>query len=147
MLVLDGILSQGTGYWVIHTNGSGAQLDLPTGSTQTATTLSSQCVSTTGCYNISLTAKTNSVQWNMPGFPFSNNVQVDRWRVVTNSGACINGCTLGQAKANNIIDNQLWHFNGGAYDQLQGVNPWSGFWIVVLEGGDTLEPTLVIPVD
>ncbi len=86
----------------------------------------------------------------MLGYPFSKNVELSRWRVVINSGACINGCTLDQAKVNNIIDNQLWHFNGEAYERLQGnvsVNPWNGFWIDALEGGDSLEPTLIIPVD
>ncbi len=147
---LNGILTQGLGYWVIHSNGSVAIVDLPTGSTQTVTTPSSQCVSITGCYSIPLIAKTDSVQWNMSGYPFSKNVVVNRWRVVTNSGACLNGCTLDQAKANNIIDNQAWHFNGETYVELQGnvsVNPWSGFWIGALEGSDALKPTLVIPVD
>ncbi len=147
---LDGVLTQGVGYWIIHTNEATVELDLPMSSTQTAITPSNQCVSINGCYSIPLTTQAEGAQWNMSGYPFSNTVALNRWRVVTKRGVCVGGCTLDQAKTNNIVDSKLWHFNGEAYEQLRGnvqIAPWSGFWVVVIAEGNTLEPTLEIPVD
>ena len=147
---LNDALTQGVSYWLIHLNGSEVVLDLPTGSSQTPVTYSNQCMSTKGCFSIPLVTKANQVQWNMAGHPFPNNVTLGRLRVVTNSGECFNGCTLDQAKTENIVENTLWHFNGVAYEEIQGnapLHPWNGFWIATLIGSDSLEPKLEIPVD
>jgi hypothetical protein len=147
---LNGTLTPGVGYWIIHHNGSTATLDLPAGSTQTPATPSSQCASSDGCYNLPLVSGSNQVRWNMSGHPFSKSVALNRVRVVTNGGPCASGCSLNQAKAENIVENKLWHFSGGSYQVIQGntqLNPWDGFWIAVLAGGDGLEPTLQIPVN
>ncbi|MCK5830395.1 MAG: hypothetical protein KAH20_08840 [Methylococcales bacterium] len=147
---LKGNLAQGVGYWVIHLNGSTATLDLPVGSTQTTTTASAQCASSSKCYQISLASKSGLVQWNMAGHSFPNNVALNHYRVVTNSGLCVNGCTLDQAKNAGIVENRFWHYNGASYSIIQGnvpMNPWSGFWIAVLAGGDGLAPRLEIPIN
>ena len=145
---LNGTLTPGVGYWITHSNGSTATLDLPSGSTQTAATLSNQCTSSNGCYSLPLISNSNQVLWNMSGHPFSNSIAADRIRVVTNSGPCASGCTLNQAKTENIVENTLWHFGNGSYQSIQDSNPlhpWDGFWIAVLAGSAGLEPTLEIP--
>jgi hypothetical protein len=145
---LNGVLKQGIGYWIIHHNGSVATLDLPTGSSQTALTHTTQCASTRGCYSIPLTAHKNEVQWNMLGYPFPNSVTLDQLRVVTNSGACANGCSLDQSKSEHIVENKLWSYQNPAYQVLEGNVPlisWTGFWIAVLKGGEGLDPVLEIP--
>ncbi len=147
---LNDNLTQGLGYWVIHLNGSAVSLNMPVGSTQTPITPSNTCVNIKGCFSIPLTTKSNDVQWNMTGYPFTSQVAPNRWRVVTKSGACINGCTLDQAETHNIVHDRVWRYNGTAYDKLQNnalFNPWHGFWTAVLEGANNLEPRLEIPVD
>jgi len=142
---LNGLLTQEMGYWVIQTNGVTAVLDLPVGSTQAVTVPSNLCAGTEECYRIPLTSNAERVQWNMLGYPFSKQSAVDRWKIVTNSGVCNNGCTLEQAKVNNIVESELWHYTGSEYELLQGsVSPWSGFWVAVYAGAETLEPTLEI---
>ena len=144
---LNGMLTQSSGYWVMHANGTAAILDLPVGSTQTETVPSSHCVSAVSCYSIAVTAKATSVQWNMLGYPYAENSAVNRWRIKADSGVCGSGCTLGDAKGSEIVDNTLWYFAGETYQRLQGnVSPWYGFWIAAYAGADALNPALELPV-
>jgi hypothetical protein len=148
-LGLNGKLAQGIGYWIIHSNGSAAALDLPVGSAKTPLVPSSQCESTTGCYELPLTTQNGAAHWNMSGYPFTRNVVLGRLRIATAAGSvCENGCSLSQAKSGNIIDAALWHFNGVSYDAIldnELLHPWSGFWSAALAGAHGLEPVLKIP--
>ncbi|MCK5830133.1 MAG: hypothetical protein KAH20_07490 [Methylococcales bacterium] len=147
---LSDVLKQGVGYWIIQLNGSTVTIDLPIGSTQTPVTQTNQCVSAKGCFSIPLATQPSQIKWNMSGHPFSNNITLDRFRIVTNSGLCANGCTLDQARNENIIENKLWVYNGVTYKELEGnapIHPWTGFWIATLIGSDALEPKLEIPID
>jgi hypothetical protein len=143
---VNGELSQGAGYWIIHHNGSAAELDMPAGSMQTPLALPNQCTSTSGCYRLPLTTQSGTAQWNMSGYPFADKFSMHRLRAVTRPGtACDSGCTLDQAEINNVVGGSLWHFNGFAYDELQindALHPWSGFWAAALAGGQGLAPEL-----
>ena len=142
----NGVLTQGVGYWVIHHNGTNAVLDFPEGSTKTMVTPANQCVGDKDCYRISLATKSGQVQWNMLGYPFMNDITLDRLRVVTNGGPCAEGCSLAQAK----VENRLWHYRDGAYQVIEGrglLHSWDGFWIAVLAGGNGAKLRLEVPVE
>ncbi len=147
---LNGILTQGTGYWIIQLNTNTARLDLPQGSTPILVTQSNQCASTSGCYSLPLATKPAAVQWNMLGHIFPYTIAFNRLRIVTNSGLCASGCTLDQAKSENIVENTFWYFDGLSYKLIQNNNnlvSWTGFWIATLAGANGLNPVLQIPQD
>jgi hypothetical protein len=147
---LNDTLKQGVGYWVIHHNGVNAELDLPEGSTQTMVTPANQCAGDKACNHIPLVSRSGQVQWNMVGYPFFNEVGLDRLRVVTKGGACVGGCSLDEAKRAGIVEDRFWHYEGGGYEVLEGsgqLHSWDGFWVAVLAGGESVEPRLEILVE
>jgi len=97
-----------------------------------------------------LVSRSGQVQWNMVGYPFFNEVGLDRLRVVTKGGACVGGCSLDEAKRAGIVEDRFWHYEGGGYEVLEGsgqLHSWDGFWVAVLAGGESVEPRLEILVE
>ena len=149
---INGIIAQGTAYWIIQKTGANVIVDLPNGSTPTPLVTSPQCSSTKGCFELTLGTKLNSDQWLLLGHPFTGNTSWNSVRVTTSSGPCAdgNGCTLNEAENLKIFHNQAWHYNSSSnnYNQLENnslLNNWDGFWATTLTKAHGLNPKLLIP--
>jgi hypothetical protein len=148
---LDGELQQGVGYWIIQKSGGAATLSLPSGSTATSSTTSTQCPSNKKCFEIPLITKNGDTGWNMLSHVFELGVTLNQLRVITNAGsACASGCTLEAAKIAGIVHDQFWYYDGASYQELGSndqIKPWHGFWAATLNRTPSLdlEPKLLIP--
>lgn len=149
---LNGVITQGTGYWIIHYNEAEVIVDLPEGSTVAPLTNPPQCPSINGCFEIALATQQNATQWFMFGHPFSNDVVWNSLRVTTLTGECAetNGCTLSKAAELNIIQNQAWQYNPQTNDYtiIQNeatLHSWDGLWMKTLNMAHGLSPKLLIP--
>ncbi len=127
---LTDIVEVGKGYWVLSANQS-ATLDMPVGSQQVSTQSSTQCLFAAGCFEVSLVANPGAVQFQMLSSPFDNSVLGETLRL--NSGL-VTGLTLEESETDDIFANQLWSYNGTAYDEIlnQIISPWTGFWVATL---------------
>ncbi len=149
---LTDTVSQGVGYWIIQSSGDTVHVDLPQSATDTTLSQAAQCPSVHGCFTLPLVAQAESVQWSMLGNPFGIRFTWNRSRVVTDSGVCSDsdGCTLDEAQAQNIFQNQAWHYQNPAYETIEDntfVQTWDGFWVVTLAGANGLNPRLLLPYD
>ncbi len=152
MVALDDTLQAGEGYWALQKTGANVNIDLPTGIQETtASGTYSQCSSATGCYVQVLPTQAGDTQWSMPGYPFEFTTSLSAARIVTDSGVCadIDGCTLDEAAAANILNKELFRYNGTSYDRLGSghvLTGWSGVWAATLAGADGLNPRLLLPL-
>jgi subtilisin family serine protease len=138
-LGVNGILEQGTGYWIIQKSGNSIDLSMPQGSMPTGT----------ATFDILLTTKDNGTQWNMIGFPYDTTETLSTATVSAKSGACSPNCDLDTAKSADIVHNQLWHYDGSAYLQVNtpdNLTPWAGYWAPTLSNASSAAPIkLVVP--
>ena len=147
----DSVLKQGKGYWITQLSGADVVLNLPIGSNATPKIKSSQCLSTTECFEIILDTMAGGTTWNMLSNVFESGVTPDQMRLVTTTASvCAEGCTLGEAKDAGILHNQFWYYGGqsAAYSVREGdtsVKPWNGFWAAVLDQADGMGAKLLIP--
>ncbi len=145
----NGILRQGVGYWIIQLTGSIKTLSMPTGSTPTLTALTTACP-TGKCFEIPMVTAQIS-QWNMIGYPFNATGHFKNARIVTTGSPCDSdsGCTIDEAKTNNIFNNELWAYDGSKYVNINTTNdnldPWQAFWGYTLPAADGQDPLLIIP--
>ncbi len=139
-------LSQGAGYWIIQLTNSDKILDMPQGSTPVT---SSVACPTGNCFEIPLTTKAGTNQWDMIGFPFSSNTPLRRVHVATTTPICNSGCTLDNATTNDIFHNQFWSYDGSAYKLINTntgeLEPWLGYWVSTLNNAHGKNPSLLIP--
>ena len=151
-LSLVDTLQSGVSYWVYQQTGAAVKVDLPAGVQEVqANNHSSQCTSTTGCYEITLPTKANAVQWSLFGNPSQFAIPLGNVRVVTDGGVCADagGCTLDEASSANIVNSDLFHYNGAAYDSLNSsssLSAWQGAWLATLTAADGLNPRILIPL-
>jgi subtilisin-like proprotein convertase family protein len=151
-LELADFIEQGKGYWIIQITGSAVDIDLPVNVLETSAQQSSQCTSTSGCYEVILQAEANNGQWSMIGYPFDNSLNsTEDIRVVTNSGVCgdTDGCTLDEAFTAKVFLNNLWSYNGEAYVDLlttSNISSWTGMWGRTLENSNGLEVRILFPL-
>ena len=151
-LGLSDKINQGEGYWIVQITGNTVNIDLPATVQETQVQQSSQCTSTSGCYEIILQAVANNGYWSILGYPFEHSLNsLNKVRIVTNSGVCADddGCTLDEASTAKIFLNKLWSYNGTTYDSLtpaNKINSWAGAWGRTLENSNGVEVRLLIPV-
>jgi subtilisin family serine protease len=138
-LGINGILEQGTGYWIIQKSGNPIDLSMPQGSMPTDT----------ATFDIPLTTKDSGIQWSMIGFPYDTIGTLDTVTVSAKSGACSPSCDLNTAENAGIVNNQLWHYNGSAYSQINtpdNLTPWAGYWVAALSNASSVAPIkFVVP--
>ncbi len=149
---LTDTVSQGVGYWIIQSSGDTIHVDLPESATDTAFSQTIQCPSTSGCFTIPLPTQAGNELWSMLGNPFGIRFTWNQSRIVTDSGVCSDsdGCTLDEAQAQNIFQNQAWHYQNPDYETIEGntiVQTWDGFWVATLAGADGLNPRLLLSYD
>ncbi|MFK7857914.1 MAG: GDSL-type esterase/lipase family protein [Granulosicoccus sp.] len=148
---IDGVMSQGMGYWVLQTERESLTIDMPVGSTLTPLSSLSQCTSEAGCFRVPLTAQTTSqidgtkgaFEWELAGYPHFQASQFSSTRVTTSAeGSCGNatGCSPAQADTSQVMNDTLFRWNGqiNAYDRISGDDellPWDGVWVPVLGQG------------
>ena len=143
----------GIGYWFIQTTGNPVTIDMPDASTDVNVRQSPACSSFEGCFEIPLqTSSRNQDQWQMIGYPFRDNGDIDKIRVVTAGigSACFTGCTLAEANEKYLVSEPLYHYDGTSYQQLttegsEPFEPWDGAWIATLGFATGQNPTLLIP--
>lgn len=119
------LVKQGKGYWITHLMGEAATIDMPAGS-----------VDTPSNYSHTLAPSLGSNQWNLLGNPYSAPINLARYSVITDTGICSEqDCDLDKAKAEEILNNQVWIYDGGQYilkNKGDTIDPWNGFWAVAL---------------
>jgi len=151
-LALTDLMETGIGYWLIQATGNTVTIDMPSSSSGVYVTHSSACTSTEGCFEIPLEVNADGTQWQMVGYPFRDSRNVDKIKVVTDSGTCASGCTLSEASA--LVSDKLWHYDAGANGYLElvengseNLNPWDGAWFAILPAANGLSPKLLIPAN
>ncbi len=149
-LSLTDTMLPGVGYWLIQATGSDLTIDMPSSSSGVYVTHTPACTSSEGCFEIPLESNTSSTQWQMIGFPFRDNRNINKLKIVTNSGVCLTGCTLRQAFNEGLMADKLWHFNGTSYEELSNegteqFEPWDGAWFATLPKVNGLAPKMLIP--
>ncbi len=150
------VLEQGRGYWIIYfneSNGDSVELDLPSSSTATGVEHSTQCSSENGCFTIPLHARQNEIQWNLLGYPYTNNQAWNVSQIVTNNSCNSPACSTDQASSDdkNILNSQVWSYVEGAgyvtIENARELTPWSGFWTATLENAfNEGRPQLLMPI-
>jgi len=143
----------GVGYWFIQTTGNPVTIDMPDESTDVNVRQSPACSSFEGCFEIPLqTSDSYEPQWQMIGYPFRDNGEIDKIRVVTAGigSDCFTGCTLAQANEKYLVSEPLYHYDGTSYQQLttagsEPFEPWNGAWIATLPSASGQNVTLLIP--
>lgn len=135
---INGVLGQGIGYWMVQITGADVQISIPAGSGNTLSNTATDCGSPR-CFSAPLDFQSGPVTWNMLGYPYAISQVADTVQVSTQFGDCIDGCDIVEANENNLIGQQLWHYNPeiNAYDALVGsaiVNAWDGVWVAALPG-------------
>jgi hypothetical protein len=126
-LKLNDSLEQGRGYWIIQKTGSAVTLKMPAGSVATPDSYALKIASVTG---------SNSSQWTLSGNPFSSPQTLGDFFLRTDSGVCTTPCDLEKAKAEKLLHNKVWIYDGSSYvlkDKPGELNSWDGFWAASLE--------------
>ncbi len=145
-LGLSSTLTQGKGYWFDSLDA--ARLEV----TGTATAWSSKtgCMSTAGCYEITLTKPpTSSGLYNLAGHPFAYDVDWADVRVVPNAGTAV---TPSDAETAGSMSKTFHIWNGSSYDAYDDATPGMlgsllanyGMWVKVKDPALT-SITLLIP--
>jgi hypothetical protein len=150
-LSLTDTMHPGVGYWFFQATGHAVTIDMPGASTDVNVAQHPACPSISdGCFEIPLQTSPIDGQWQMIGYPFRDRRNIDKLRIVTNSGECRIGCTLSQAKAEGIVSDTLWNYDGSAYQELtdsgsEPFEPWDGAWLATLPAASGMAPKLLIP--
>jgi hypothetical protein len=135
-LELNDSLEQGRGYWIIQKTGSPVALKMPAGSVATPNTYVLKIASVT---------RNNSSQWTLSGNPFSSPQTLGNFFLRTDSGVCATPCDLDKAKAEKLLHNKVWIYDGSGYvlkDKPAELNPWDGFWAASLASSQGLKLSL-----
>ncbi len=144
---LTDTLNQGIGYWIIQNTGNDKVLDMP--QNNTPTTKTSACPDGSSCFKIPLATQAGTTQWNMIGYPFSSETLLNNTRIETTSTICSTGCTVEDAKNNDIIENQLLSYNDSNYNVVDAntgiLKPWMGYWVNTENNAHGKNPSLLIP--
>ena len=153
-LSLTDTMHPGIGYWFIQATGNPVTIDMPTASTGVNVTGHPACPSISeGCFEIPLqTSNSIDTQWQMIGYPFRDNRNIDKIRVVTRDigSDCFIGCTLKEASEKGLVSESMYHFDETSYQQLttegsEPFEPWDGVWIAILPAASGQYPKLLIP--
>ncbi|MFK8078803.1 MAG: GDSL-type esterase/lipase family protein [Granulosicoccus sp.] len=148
---VDGVMMQGRGYWVLQSEQTALEVDMPVGSTLTPLNATSQCTSAAGCFQVSLTPQTTSLvdatkgayEWDLVGYPHFQATPFSGTRISTPAaGPCSDpaGCTPQQADSNQVMNDSIFRWNSvtNNYDRItaeEELAPWDGLWVPVLGQG------------
>jgi hypothetical protein len=137
-LTEEDVLTQGRGYWVIQVSDNEIIINLE-GSADT------------GMGTIPLATRPGKYQWNMIGLPLSEERPLSESKIITQTGQCTSGCSLGEAMDKKIVD-KIWRYNpvSEEYDVVpstENASPWSGYFIATLSTADGTNPSLIFPVN
>ena len=152
-LNLTDTMHPGIGYWFIQVTDNPITIDMPNASTGVNVIQSPACPSFDGCFEIPLqTSNSVDTQWQMIGYPFRDNRNIDKVRVITRDvgSDCFVGCTLKEANEKGMVSEPMYHFDGTSYQQLttegsEPFKPWDGAWIATLPAASGQHPKLLIP--
>lgn len=120
---------------MVQLTGADITIDLPASVPPYQGTVSTACPSTAGCVSVPLASVANTNQWNLLGYAGDTPLTFGQTRVAAASGACSAGCTPDQALANDVMHNQLWRYDGTAYELINSattMQAWNGFWAAAL---------------
>lgn len=151
---LAGSLKQGRGYWVIQTMGVPVVLDMPDSCTVTPVSISNQCQTANGCYEVPLATSNQFIKWSMLGFPFRAKQKWNDFRIVSTQSSCSSssGCSLNEAKTADVFHNQAWRYNASTkqYGIIEGANevrPWDAAWVRILSQAQNTHLRILMPSD
>ena len=141
-------LELGKGYWVFQLTGSTALLDVSGVPPQLSSPTENACPeNVSGCFTIPLASAT-TVRWNMPGYPFTEDMAWNQQIFATDVGACAGGCSPAGASDAGMFNRVGYHYNGTSYEVLKNdvlLSAWTGYWVATLPGAQQLTPRILLP--
>ncbi len=148
---INGKLKQGIGYWLMHTGAEEISLNFEGETIIPADTTRCPTAAPGGCVEIPL-ATSSGTSWQMLGHPLISYLEWDQARIITDSGTCANpdGCSITEAKNENIFHDEIWHYQGSDYqtiDDKGAINIANGYWSATLSNADNPRLLLPIPYD
>ena len=130
-------------------------MDIPTYSTEAPGVGAEDavCASSMGCQSVAMSSTYNSdVRWNMVGNPLSSRSErlSNDLRVQTKRGPCsdFGGCSIEDAKTNDVMHNTFFKYDGLAYVDLQQgstLNAWDAYWVAELPHSEANRTQLWFP--
>lgn len=143
-------LTLGTGYWIRSLDAPADGVLQVLDGTATAVTDSSQdCASDNGCVVVPLSVNSDPVGPKLIGNPLPYDVD---WSLVRVRVDGLDVYTPSEAMAAGLLANQLWVWNGVAYDTASDTAPnrgdlryFNAFWAEVLPGAAGSDLELLIP--
>lgn len=148
---VDGIITQGRGFWMIQVTGTDAEIVLPTETTQTTLSASNACASPAGCSAAALATRNDAPTWSLVGSPFPYPIDPGEMRIVTTdeNSNCTQGCTLQNAESIGYVREGLWHYESGLGEyrdiSQEAAMPWAGHWIMATDSLDGQGNALLYP--
>ena len=148
-LALDDELQPGKGYWLLQTAGTtGTVIDVPADSSRTPSP--ANCDSANGCFETSLLTIQGQDAFTLIGNPYRYPIAVDDLRVITDSGTCIDPCTLAEADANGVASSVIvaYDLSSSTYQVLSSgdmLDARAGAWSTTPAGSEGLNPRLLLP--
>ena len=144
-LALTDEMQVGKGYWIGQFGGAATVLDVPDDSIRTPSPIA--CGTRLKCFELPLRTVTGDVGFTLLGNPFRRDIPLNDMQVRTDSGTCIDGCTLVEADANGVVFPKLYTYNGATevYDLLDGgdiLSARAGAWAATVAGAEGLNPRL-----
>ncbi|MFK8080237.1 MAG: heparin lyase I family protein [Granulosicoccus sp.] len=148
-LEADDIIDTSDAFWLIHYTDQTITIDLELVASPADLLSSEACASSNGCVEHELNA-TGVVSWALVGSPFTQSVAVNDLRLITISGTCSQGCTMAEAKEEELTDGIFYRYDASSrrYDPVgEGdfLRPESGYWFGVEIPRETEGASLLIP--
>jgi len=156
----NGEMVPGTGYWIYNGTGGTREVSMPLGSQPVTPTNSPECpAAASSCIEASLeysAERTGESQFNLIGIPSANSfLWRDLYVADTQTCSAINGsstgCTLADARSNDVFESTAWHYTGTTYnliDNSSTIPTWHGMWVNILPGAQpNSELRLLLPAD
>jgi hypothetical protein len=149
-LNLDSSMNLGQGYWILSVDATVWDLG---GTATPRDTTNSNCPSTNGCYEISLTAPEagQPPRYNLISHVFSFEVNWEDVRYEVDGTVY----TPGLAETAGFIEKEMWVYSGNGYDVYDDTTPGmegtlvsqEGLWVAVLNGAAGKTVKLLVPAN
>lgn len=133
---VDGAVSAGEGFWIIHITGSDIFVTVPDFPDLPVIVDEFGCVASDGCYQHKLDTNAGSDTWNITGVLGSRKRLLSElsFSQADSMAACFSQCDVNESIDNGLISENIWVYNSGSndYERLNGdsVIPLNkGFWL------------------
>ena len=143
----DAPFETGRGYWVIQVTGEDVTVTLPAGAAPAAKRRRG-CPSVAACVTapLEMAGDGRRYLWNLTGLPVTETTPLADATVLADEGPCAGGCDFAEAKAADVMNDEMWRYvdrPGTAYERVttsSALDPWDATWVLALAGPDGPAP-------